>query len=528
MQEFEITAPDGRIITVTGKQMPTAADLDQIFASLPKAEPEKRSVASGMAHAAANGFFGGLGDEIAAGGATLSKVGPTDTMYSGSVMDAMKKREDWQNKYNAEYDKQLENERALQKQFEKEHPVANVVSQISGAMANPFMRVAPNTQGASLGRKVLLGAGTGGIYGGIYGLGEGEGGLANRLENARKMATTGAVVGGAIPVAIEGVKAVGRLGADALGLTSGAGGESLKRAYDAGTRNSQVFKESMRGKSSVYDVVDDVDKAVKTLERNASAKYKAMLPDNGATLKLPENAVKEAYVNAQKQISGVTKGVDDTARRALGKVKTLLKNIDKSGGFTFDNANEAKKAIDGIIEPLSRSGEKNAVRLLMPIKDAMVSTMENAIPEYGGARAAFRADSRLIDSIKSALTSKDPTTELRKLQGITRQSVAAAQGGKQELGKVLDAVSGGRILDAIAGGQVQQWLPRDPLRAGGALMATFGTNALSANPFGPLSGVAFSPRALGELSFNLGRVASKVPQVNTNAALRVVEALQKR
>ena len=36
MQEFEITAPDGRVVTVTGDRMPTAADLDQIFAALPK------------------------------------------------------------------------------------------------------------------------------------------------------------------------------------------------------------------------------------------------------------------------------------------------------------------------------------------------------------------------------------------------------------------------------------------------------------------------------------------------------------
>ena len=134
----------------------------------------------------------------------------------------------------------------------------------------------------------------------------------------------------------------------------------------------------------------------------------------------------------------------------------------------------------------------------------------------------------MIDSIKSALTSKDPTTELRKLQGITRQSVAAAQGGKQELGRVLDAVSGGKILDAIAGGQVQQWIPRDPVRAGGAVATALSTHALSANPLGIASTLAFSPRISGELAFALGRIASKTPQANTNAILRIVDALQKK
>lgn len=533
MQEFEITAPDGRVVTVTGDRMPTAADLDQIFAALPKAEPEKRSMASGVAHAVANGYFAGLGDELSAGADALSQVGPRKFDWTNNIQEAQQKQADWKEKFNTAYEPALDKERTLQKQFEKDHPVSAIAGNVSGALLNPMMRAMPTSNKTILGFqtpvKALLGAGTGAVYGGLYGFGEGEGGFENRLANAGKRAKIGAIVGGSIPVAVEGVKAVGRGIADVAGQTSGAGGESLKRGFDAGTRNSKTFTDAMRGgKSSVYDVVDDVDKAVRTMERNASAKYKAMLPDNGATLKLPDTEFKKALNEATKSISGVTSGVDDTAANAINKVHKLAQNIKVNGGMTFNNALEAKKAIDGIIEPLSRAGEKNAVRLLTPIKNALNSTLESAVPEYNGARAAFRADSRLIDSIKSALTSKDPTTELRKLQGITRQSVAAAQGGKQELGRVLDAVSGGKILDAIAGGQVQQWIPRDPVRAGGAVATALSTHALSANPLGIASTLAFSPRISGELAFALGRIASKTPQANTNAILRIVDALQKR
>lgn len=418
--------------------------------------------------------------------------------------------------------------RAEQNAFTQKHPVLSIGSNVVGAIANPISRAIPVNPNASLGAKILSGAAQGAGYGAAYGLGEGEGSLANRVKNAGKMATTGAVIGGAMPVAVEGVKAVGRGIADVAGLTSGAGGESLKRAYDAGTRNSQTFKNAMRGKSGVYDVVDDVDKAVRTLERNASAKYKAMLPDNGATLKLPDADFKAALNKATKSISGVTAGVDDTAANAVNKVHKLAQNIKLNGGMTFDNALEAKKAIDGIIEPLAHSGEKNAVRLLTPIKNALNETLEKAVPEYGGARAAFRADSKLIDSIKSALTSKDPTTELRKLQGITRQSVAAAQGGKQELGRILDEISGGKILDAIAGGQVTQYVPRDPVRALAAGGAAMSTTALNANPLGVAALPAFSPRLSGELAYALGRASSKLPATNTNAMLQLYDALEKR
>jgi hypothetical protein len=418
--------------------------------------------------------------------------------------------------------------RAEQAQFMQKHPVLGIGSVVTGAMLNPTGTLGGAARGASLGEKVLRGAIQGGAQGALYGFGSGEG-LENRLETAAKRGSTGAVVGAAVPVAVEGIKAVGRGIADVAGLTSGAGGESLKRGFDAGMRKSDTFKNAMRGKSGVYDVVDDVDKAVRTMERNATAKYKAMLPDNGATLKLSDGAFKNALKEATDSISGVTAGVDDTATNAINKVHKLAANIKAKGGLTFDNALEAKKAIDGIIEPLARSGEKNAVRLLTPIKNALNETMETAVPAYNGARAAFRADARLIDSIKGALTSRDPTTELRKIQGITRQSVAAAQGGKQELGRILDEVSNGRILDAVAGGQVQQLIPRDPVRAVAAGGAALSAKALSANPLGVATLGAFSPRLLGEISYALGRAGSKIPTTRLSyPALRVIEALKTR
>lgn len=509
----------------------------QFFAEKPK---QKRGVVNGTLQSVINGAMYNLADESAAAGRAITdkilQEKPSFVPAMDGNMGVALVNQNPINSYSAsindKYNEYLPEERAAQKEFDKKHPVLSIGGRIAGAIANPANRLIPAANGTLLGSKLLadvgMGALQGGVYGGLYGLGEGEGGLENRLNEAYRQAKTGAIVGGAIPVAKEGIKAAGRLVADVAGTTSGAGGESLKRGFDAGTRNSETYKNAMRGKGSVYDVVDDVDKAVRAMEKNASAKYKAMLPDNGATLKLPDKEFNEALKKASDSISGVTSGVDDTAAKAVNKAYKLADNIKLNGGLTFDNALEAKKAMDGIIEPLSRAGEKNAVRILTPIRNALNNTLESAVPEYGGARAAFRADTKLIENIKHALTSSDPTTELRKLQGITRQSVAAAQGGKQELGAVLDAVSNKKILDAVAGGQVQQWVPRDPVRALAAGGAALSTRALSANPFGIVSLSAFSPRVLGETSFLLGRGASVLPNTNTSAVLQLVEALKKR
>lgn len=393
--------------------------------------------------------------------------------------------------------------RQEQARFTAEHPVTSIGGTVVGAMANPLGSVGMAGKGASLGTKVARGALTSGVQGGLYGLGEGEGDLKNRLSNALDYAKTGAVIGGSIPLAVAGVKGIANLGAETLGLTSGAGGESIKRGFEAGKRNSQTFKQAMRGKIDAFKAVDEAEQAIKSMELSRGREFAKALPKNGNIL-LPEKSVQTAYDTALGQISGVKAGVDDVASVALGKVRRLLENANDLGGFTFNNALEVKTAIDDIIAPLNRAGEKNAVRILKPIQQAVKDTMIDAVPEYGKALRNFAEQSKLIDNIKTALSSgKSPTTELRALQSITRQSVAGAQGGKIQLGKVLDEVSGGRLLDTIAGGQVSQWMPRDALRGGAGILS-----ALKLDPLGIAGALALSPRAVGETAFALGRLAN--------------------
>lgn len=417
--------------------------------------------------------------------------------------------------------------RAEQQQFADKHPVMNVGSTVVGAIVNPTGAIGGAARGATLGNKIVRGALQGAGQGALYGFGTGEDGIENRIASALDSAKTGAIVGGAVPVVAEGIKAAGRGIANITGLTSGAGGESVKRAFDAGRRNSQTFKTAMRGSNNVFNVVDEADDAIRKMERARSEAFKKTLPQNGNGIMLPIDDINAAFNNSMNQITGVTRGVDDVAENALRKVQRLAQNVNKAGGLNFNNAMEMKKAIDGIIQPLERAGEKNAVRLIQPIQSALKSTMVKAVPEYSNALSGFAEASQTINAIKKALSmGTNPTTELRALQGITRQSVAAAQGGKQQLGRILDEVSGGKILDEIAGGQVNSWLPRDIMRALGAGGAAISTSALNTNPLALPAVLSFSPRAVGETAFALGRVASKTPQVAPGTITRIVEALR--
>lgn len=422
--------------------------------------------------------------------------------------------------------------RQEQKEFEQEHPVMAIGSTVGGAIAGsvaaPIVSLGKAAPGASfvtreglkaLGVNVAKGAGEGLIGGALYGLGSGEGGVSNRLENAAQMGILSGALGAAMPAAVAGVKDIGRgvssLTAEVTGLTSGAGGESVKQAYSAGQRGSETFKEAMRGQSDAFQAVEIAEDALKHMERVRGQEFARALPKDGNFL-LPQDAIAKALDEAGPKISGVRAGVDDVAANAYARAQRVFENVAKEGGLTFNNAMEAKQAMDAIIQPLQRAGEKNAVRIIQPIQNALKTTMTDAVPEYGTALADFAKSSRLIDSIRSAISGgKNPTTELRALQSLTRQSVTGAQGGKIQLGRALDKVAGGKLLDAIAGGQVSQWTPRDIMRGAAGIGA-----AMQFNPLGVAGAAVTSPRLVGESAYKLGqlsRVLSKLPRVRVPA-----------
>lgn len=134
------------------------------------------ALASGVTQGATFGF----GDEIAAGLASLS---PSIT-----------------------YDQALKTARGMNENAAFARPKTEMAGQIIGGAASSL-----GTTGAVLGAgktllgKAGLGALSGAVEGGAYGFGTGEGGLANRAENAAKLAAIGGAVGAVAPAAIAAV-----------------------------------------------------------------------------------------------------------------------------------------------------------------------------------------------------------------------------------------------------------------------------------------------------------------------------------
>jgi hypothetical protein len=154
-----------------------------------------------------------FGDELQAlseaGGATDQRNGIDHLImgvyrYLAGNPDARKK-----------YEEVAAREREANKAAEDQHPVANTVGQIGGAMLLP---AGGSAAVASVPARMATGAAIGGLMGGVAGAGEGSGAV-DRISRGIVGAATGGLVGGAAPAVIEGVTRAARAVAQPIANT---------------------------------------------------------------------------------------------------------------------------------------------------------------------------------------------------------------------------------------------------------------------------------------------------------------------
>jgi hypothetical protein len=200
---------------------PLAQEASPARAPAAPAAPQSEDI--GALRAAGRGAVQGLtanfGDEMkgiyaAGGGNPESLIVPVPADYLRGLVGAAKYLYG-DPEAKARYEATVAKERGLDKQAAEQHPIANTVGQIGGAMVVPAGAAAKT---ATLGGRILAGAGTGALMGGLAGAGEGEG-AADTLAKAGTGAVTGAAIGGAAPAVIEGATRVARAVAQPIANT---------------------------------------------------------------------------------------------------------------------------------------------------------------------------------------------------------------------------------------------------------------------------------------------------------------------
>jgi hypothetical protein len=329
-------------------------------------------------------------------------------------------------------------------------------------------------------------------------------------------AGTGALVGGALPIAGQVLKGAASIGRKALGATTGVGEEAISQAYKSGQQggaSGKSFREAMRGESNMDDVLIAAKQNLENMGKQRQAAYRqGMAGVKADKTVLDFKGIDKALSDASDSVAykGVVKspGAADKLKQAAEEVKNW-KSLDPAEYHTPEGLDALKQRVGDILESIPYN-EQNARRVVGNVYNSIKSEISKQAPEYSKAMKGYSEASETIKEIERSLSLGQKSTAesgIRKLQSLMRNNVNTSYGKRGELAKTLEMAGGNQMLPAIAGQSLNDWLPRGIQRAatgtGGAGLALTGNIPAAAG----LAAIS-SPRLVGEGAYAAGRLSN--------------------
>jgi hypothetical protein len=328
-------------------------------------------------------------------------------------------------------------------------------------------------------------------------------------------ADTGAMIGAAMPGGIKVAGAVGSgikntagwVAKNALGASTGAGGNAIGQAFQSGKVGDRALLENMREKVDITDVLGKAKAALNTMRINRGNEYrKSMASVTSDKTVLDLQPIRDA-VDGVKSM-GMFKG-QVIKKNAAGVVDEIAAQIDdwaklNPREFHTPEGLDALKQAVGDIRDATQFGTP-ARRAADSVYHAIKDQINKQAPDYAKTMKDYSKASELISEIERSLVGKEKTsadTAMRKLQSLMRNNVNTNYGNRLNLAKELEQQGGASLLPSLAGQALSSPLPR-----GLQGLAPTGTAIASlANPW-LVGAIPFqSPRLMGEAAYGAGRM----------------------
>jgi hypothetical protein len=349
------------------------------------------------------------------------------------------------------------------------------------------------------------------LSGGALGYGMTPGSQEERL----KEGAINAGIGGALPMLGAGIKAVVP---EILGLTTGAGSESIKQGYRAGKEGGDVgkmFAENLRKLVPQADVLESVSSNLTKMGQDLSSAYRSgmvNIKNDKSILDLTpiQQSLKDA--NDAFKFKGQTKNAVaseqiDEANKAI----TKWSKLDPAEYHTPEGLDALKQQIGGILENIDFKNTA-ARKAVGDIYSSIKTTINNQAPEYSKVMKDYHEGLDIINEIKRTFsqTGKAATdTQLRKLQSLTRNNVSTNYGSRLDQMKALETQGGTEVMPALAGQALNSAMPRGLVgRLGGA---GYVGGAALLNPMAVPAALMASPRLMGEAAYYTGKASGLMP-----------------
>lgn len=314
-----------------------------------------------------------------------------------------------------------------------------------------------------------------------------------------------------------GAKGAEKAASNALGMTTGAGPESIRAAGRAGREGgdaAKAFTENMRGDVPVSDIVDLAKAGLEKIRQERADAYKAGKVDlskDKTVLDFNDIDTKVAKASEVGSFKGQT-----TEPKAVAITQEMAdsigswKQLDPAEFHTPEGLDALKRRL-GNIRDSTQYGSPERVaadRIYRAVRDEVAAQA----PGYAKMMEDYAKSSEKIKEVTRTFSLGERATgetASRKLQAATRDGAQTSWRNRGELLNEL-ATHEPTLPYAIAGQSTNALAPRGLVGRGGAMATGAG---ILANPLNAAALPAFSPRIVGETVYMMGKAVGGVDEV---------------
>jgi len=334
----------------------------------------------------------------------------------------------------------------------------------------------------------------------------------------------GATMIGKVGAAIDPLSAVGqavkgtgtlagKLAANGLGMTTGAGTESVKQAFRAGSEGNRTFLEHMRSDRPITEVVDMARDAVDKMRQERSAAYKSGMADVSKDKTILYFAPIDEAIGKANDVGTfnnvvINRSAGDTTAKMFQLVDEW-KGYDPAVFHTPEGLDALKRAI-GDVRDATEHGTPSRVAADR-LYNALKGQIEAQAPGYAKTMADYaKASDELKEVTKTFSLGEKASddTALRKLQSVMRNNVQTNYGERLKLADVL-AGHEPNLPPAIAGQAMNSVMPRGLVARGGAMGGAGAAMSLMDPTLAAMLPLT-SPRLVGEATYGAGAAGRNV------------------
>jgi hypothetical protein len=406
---------------------------------------------------------------------------------------------------------------------------ANPASYISGRIGGAVLPAAGVARGIGAipsfarANPYFQSAGVGAVTGAMTPIETGATGSQMYGQMGQNVATGGAI-GTAIPVIGRGIQAAGGAIRRGLGVSTGAGEESIAQALRAGREGNQAFLQNIKGEVSAENVLKQAKDALANMRSARSQEYqKGIQTTKENQVFLNFKPIREAFDETLGSLKSKGIGGEEASKvgnetmKKVNEIKGILNEWQKKPTLhTAGGLDDLKQRLDDVY---TEGMTDQAKRILSNTRNAVKKTIVDQDANYAKTMANYEEALSLEREIERALSigkKSAADTAIRKLQSLTRNNANTNYGYRLELAKALQEKGGQDLMPALAGQALSSYVPRGLAGQGAGIGA--GLTAFS-NPMAAAVLPLTSPKLMGLGAYGVGRATRNIPKLS-DAELR--------